>query len=100
MKLGGGKHERKSLQRGTSRGSKIRSGFWLRPCYRDIIHCQPFDPLGNHPWLFGLAVCDLLCAVSVVATNYETTSGRECRNTSVVVQKFDFSIQRVRQTNF
>jgi hypothetical protein len=31
-----------------------------------ILHCQPFDTLGNHPRHFGLAVCDLLRAVPVV----------------------------------
>ena len=63
---GGGKHERKSLLRSSSRGSKIRRGLWLRPCYRDILHCQPLDTLGNHPRHFGLAVCDLLRTVSVI----------------------------------
>src|ERR1700726_4536251 len=63
---GGGKHERKSLLRGSSRGSKIRRRLWLRPCHRNILYCQPFDTLGNHRRHFRLAVCDLLRAVSVI----------------------------------
>jgi hypothetical protein len=51
---------------GPRRGSEIRSGLWVRPCNFDILHCQPFDTLGNHSWYFGLAVCDLLRAVSVI----------------------------------
>jgi len=39
---------------------------WFGPCYRDILHCQPFDTLGNHPRHFGLAVRDLLRTVSVI----------------------------------
>ena|ERR1700749_2326020 len=34
--------------------------------HSDILYCQPFDTLGNHPRHFGLAVCDLLRAVSVI----------------------------------
>jgi hypothetical protein len=61
-----GAHERKSILWGPRRGSEIRSGLWVRPCNFDILHCQPFDTLGNHSWYFGLAVCDLLRAVSVI----------------------------------
>jgi len=51
-----------------SRGSEIRRGLWFRPRYRDILHRQPLDTLGNHPryFGFGLAVCDLLCTVPVI----------------------------------
>jgi hypothetical protein len=31
-----------------------------------MLHSQPFDTLGNHPWHFGLAVCDLLRVASVI----------------------------------
>src|ERR1700693_2181018 len=62
----GEQHERKSLLWGSGRGSKIRRGLWFRPCYRDILYRQPFDPLGNHSRHFGLAVCDLFRVVSVV----------------------------------
>jgi hypothetical protein len=60
MICGGGAHS-PELQ-----GSKIRRELWLRPCYRDILHCQPFDTLGNHPRHFRLAVCDLLRTISVI----------------------------------
>src|SRR5258708_35039310 len=62
----GDEYERKSLLRCSSRGSKIWRGLWFRPCYRNILHRQPFDTLGNHPRHFGLAVCDLLRTVSVI----------------------------------
>jgi hypothetical protein len=41
-------------------------GLWFSPRYRDILHCQPLNIFGNHPRHFGLAVCDLLRAVSVM----------------------------------
>ena len=47
-------------------GAKYGVSFGSRPCYRDILHCQPFDTLGNHPRHFGLAVRDLLRTVSVI----------------------------------
>jgi hypothetical protein len=50
-----------------SRG-KIRRGLWVRSCNRDILHRQPFDTLGNHPRYFGLAICDLLRAGSVIVS--------------------------------
>jgi hypothetical protein len=64
----GGEHERKSLLPGPRGGSKIRRELWLRPCYRGIVHCQPFDTLGNHPRHFGMALRDLLRAVSVIVS--------------------------------
>jgi hypothetical protein len=47
-------------------GAKYGVSFGSAPCYRNILHCQPFDTLGNHPRHFGLAVCDLLRTVSVI----------------------------------
>jgi hypothetical protein len=47
-------------------GAKYGVGLRLRPCHSNILYCQPFDTLGNHPRHFGLAVCDLLRAVSVM----------------------------------
>jgi len=47
-------------------GAKYGVGFGSAPCHIDILRCQPFDTLGNHPRHFELAVCDLLRAVSVV----------------------------------
>jgi len=49
-------------------GAKYGVGFWLGPGHCDILHCQPFDTLGNHRRHFGLAVCDLLRTVSVIIT--------------------------------
>jgi hypothetical protein len=62
-----GEDERKSLLRGPRRGRKIQRRLWLGPRHRNILYRQPFDTLGNHPRHFGLVVCDLLRAVSVIA---------------------------------
>ena len=43
--------------------SEIWRGLWFRARYRDILHRQSLDALGNHRRHFGLAVRDLLRAV-------------------------------------
>jgi len=65
-----GAHERESLLWCSSRGSEIRRQLWFSPCYRDILHRQPLDTLGNHPRHFGLAVCDLVRTFSVAIVGH------------------------------
>src|SRR5215471_4989259 len=62
----GAEYERESFLWGSSRGSKIRRELWLSPCDRDLLHDQPFDPLGYHPRHSRLAVCHLLRIVQII----------------------------------
>jgi len=63
---GVGEYERKSLLRGSSRGSEIWRELWLGARNCDILYRQPLDCLGHHTWHFGLAVCNLLRTVSFI----------------------------------
>src|SRR5712672_1875462 len=60
-------HERKSILRGSGRGREIRRGFWLGAGDCDLLYQQPFDPVGDHPRHFWLALRDLCRAVSMIA---------------------------------
>jgi hypothetical protein len=47
-------------------GAKYGMSFGSALAIANILQCQPFDTLANHPRYFGLAVCDLLRTVSVI----------------------------------
>src|SRR5262249_40029057 len=64
--LGADGHERKSILRGSGRGSEVRRQLWLSPRYGDLLHTKSLDSLGNHPRNFGVAVCELPRSVSVI----------------------------------
>jgi hypothetical protein len=70
-------------------GVRVEGAKYGRSCYRDILHRQPFDILGNHPRHFRLVVCNLLRAVSVISNLIETRQSRAGKNPIVGLDILD-----------
>jgi hypothetical protein len=62
--LQGERDERKPVLWGSSRRGQIWSWLRLSASHHDFIFGEPLDPVGDHRWNFGLAVCGLFRAFS------------------------------------